>query len=329
MNAFLAIVGDTWRQSRQQVVFIILLVIMLLGTAAVIILPKVIVDESGEKRLGILRSETPWNGPEDDWVDSYAASLMENGGEKVNPFTDKGRKEVLALQIKYRAEAEAKAKAVPRLQRGVEMLAHNYASWIYTIAMALFIAAAAGYFPDLLSAGAVDVVLSKPISRLQLVLGKYCGGLSLLSLAILVSYGIVCVGLGLRLGIWPYRIFLAAPLTIFSAAVLYAILAMVGILWRSTALGMVLGYLLYFVIDLVVPLLVVLVKSGSLENWPWLESAAKATPYVFVNFFILKSVATMSVLNITTVGWAPIATAAAWILASLGLGYWIFRRRNF
>jgi len=53
MNAFWAIVLDTWRQSRQQVVFIIMLIVLALAAIGTIALTTSYEDEEGELEVDV------------------------------------------------------------------------------------------------------------------------------------------------------------------------------------------------------------------------------------------------------------------------------------
>ena len=56
--------------------------------------------------------------------------------------------------------------------------------WLSTIAAALALISTASLFPDFIAAGAIDLYLSKPISRLRLFLTKYLCGLLFVALQI-------------------------------------------------------------------------------------------------------------------------------------------------
>ena len=53
MNAFLAIIGDTWRQSKQQIVFFILAGVLLLTSVCFIGIFRVKTVETGERFISL------------------------------------------------------------------------------------------------------------------------------------------------------------------------------------------------------------------------------------------------------------------------------------
>ncbi len=117
----------------------------------------------------------------------------------------------------------------------------------------------------MLTSGAVDIVLSKPLSRMQIYASKYVGGIFLYAAAIAAFCVLLYIGVGVRTGIFHLRIFYGIPLLMFSAMVLYAILALIGTASRSATLALVLGYVFYVVVDSLI--------SAALTAQPLLEAA--------------------------------------------------------
>ncbi len=329
MSAFWALVVDTWRQSKQQSVFILLLILFALVVGVFVVLPKPMTADDGTPAFGFLWSEKPTKVLANSWADQYEMTLQLRDGTMPNPFNHEERKERAERRKEAEARVDELAREVPVLQRSLEYWAFIAASTLFSIGMMLFIAACSGYFPDMLAAGAVDMVVSKPIDRLRIFLGKYIGGLALFGIAVLVAEGLIILGIGIRFGFWPVRLLLAAPLTLFSAAVMYAILACIGIMRRSSTLAIVLGYVFYVVVDTGVSVLIVIGRTEVGKEVPWLGTTARIMHATFPNFALLKSAAEGCVLTIPNLDWEPLLAAAAWLVGALSLGYWRFRRADF
>ncbi len=56
--------------------------------------------------------------------------------------------------------------------------------WLSWVASILALISTAGIFPELISSGSIDLVLSKPISRLRLFLTQYAAGLLFVTLQV-------------------------------------------------------------------------------------------------------------------------------------------------
>lgn len=379
MKPFLAIVEDTWRQSKQQVVFLILLVLMLLMAAAFIALPKVFTTDEGTEILGLAWQERPQAGLEQTWDAAYRQAVARDLGfekqleapqEKLTEAQRELRRRALELERlrakgasdaemssalaeaeKSRAAAEkktaelreeldrlrdqaqalvdARASGITPLRKGVEVWLSSAAGFLFVLGMWGFVAASAGYFPGMLAAGAVDVLVSKPVWRYQIFLGKYAGGLVLYTAALLVTYLLVFAGVGIRTGVWHLQFLGGMPLTIFSVALLYAIVVLIGVLTRSTALSMIIGYVFYFVIDSLVALVQRLGDLPIADSVEWLEQVSTWSKRLFPGFGRLQAAVEASVVNVPVFESQALVVGLGWLVVCLALAYERFRRIDF
>lgn len=338
-----AVLEDTWQQSKQQAVFIVMLAVMLAALVAGIALPRPIVAADGQKQFGTVLSGEPDRFFARQWVTEYARALM--GGDDASRaialrsvasdrnLTQEQRRErmqSLAREQQRRfEEASAKAVDVPEYQRAVEYYIHFVVGGMFKVTMLLFIAACAGYFPAMLGSGAVDIVLSKPLSRLQIYASRYLGGIVLYTAAIAVFCLLFYLGIGLRTGIFHARIFLGIPLLAFSAMVLYALLALVGTAGRSATMAMVAGYVFYVVIDSVLGWLINMQPMFQQMGWESVATLCGIVRHVLPNFAMMNDMALASLLTMPIFDPVPFAVALAWLLGCFGVGYWIFNRRDY
>jgi ABC-type transport system involved in multi-copper enzyme maturation permease subunit len=122
------------------------------------------------------------------------------------------------------------------------------ASGLFTGIVLFGIFATAGVIPDALERGTVDLYLSKPIARWELLLGKYLG--AVLSIFINVAYFMVGAWLifGIKCQTWDSQIILSTFTTTFMFACLYALVAFIGVLTRNTPVTIILVYLFLFLV---------------------------------------------------------------------------------
>jgi hypothetical protein len=103
----------------------------------------------------------------------------------------------------------------------------------------------ASIIPQTYAAGAIDLLLSKPISRSLLFLTKYAGG----CMFILINAAYVIGGLwliaGLRMGQWSNRLLLCIPVFMFLFAVYYAVSSLAGVVWRNAIVSVVMAVLFW------------------------------------------------------------------------------------
>lgn len=118
--------------------------------------------------------------------------------------------------------------------------------WLSWGATILGLVSTANTFPDLMSDGAIDLVLSKPLTRVKLFLVKYAGALLFMTLQTLVfCFGVFLV-IGLRLGEWNWRILAGAGVVVAFFSYLYAFMTLISILTRSTIAALLFTMLFWF-----------------------------------------------------------------------------------
>lgn len=101
----------------------------------------------------------------------------------------------------------------------------------------------AGVIPDALEKGTVDLYLSKPIARWQLLLGKYLGGVAVMFLNISYFIGGLWLIVGLKVGVWNMRFLAGALIMSYVFASLYAVVTLFGVLTRNMAIAIIAGIL--------------------------------------------------------------------------------------
>jgi ABC-type transport system involved in multi-copper enzyme maturation permease subunit len=326
MGALWAIVADTWRQSRQQVVFLIMLGLLALTVVVTVSLAHTVEvredDGSVVEKVALHGFSESTDMLTMGWSTLYMSTIAAeflDEDESFDPFSEEGQR----LQERMLEVAEHEARTDPK-RRGVETLIFGVGFAIYVISMLLFIAACSGYYPAMLQSGAIDIVLAKPLERWKIFLGKYMGGLALFTAALFGAYALLFLGLGLRTGVYHPAIFQVMPLQLLSAATLFGLIALLGVARGSTALAMIVGYVYYIIVDKIMQFLLFMPFGG--DGW---KSAQKLLRATVPNFVKVRDTALMSVINAPAVDWQPVLVMFAWMLLSLGLGYWIFHRRDY
>ena len=139
---------------------------------------------------------------------------------------------------------DAPPLTLSRVVIAVESVVAGVAYWI-GILLALF--ASASLFPDLQSDGRVELLLSKPIGRLNVLFGHMLGVWSAIGLLAVYLLGGVWVIMSLKTGVWNPRFLLSLLLVVGMFAVMYAAVMLMGVWTESTALGLIVSYGLIFV----------------------------------------------------------------------------------
>jgi hypothetical protein len=111
----------------------------------------------------------------------------------------------------------------------------------------------AGFIPNMLRKGALDLVIAKPIGRVEFLIYKYVGGL--IFFLILVSAAVLgmMLAVGVSTGVWSLPFLSVIPLLTLQFAILYAVSTLFGVLTRNALVAIMatlLAWGLFFVIGL-------------------------------------------------------------------------------
>lgn len=103
-----------------------------------------------------------------------------------------------------------------------------------SIGILLALIATAGFFPALMERGGIEVLLSKPLPRWKLMLGKYIGSLTFMAVQAAIFVLLTFLVAGFRWKVWLPRYFLVVPLMILMFSFLYSVSTLVAVYTRST-----------------------------------------------------------------------------------------------
>ncbi len=117
--------------------------------------------------------------------------------------------------------------------------------WLTWAATILALISTAGIIPDLLSSGTVEMLVSKPIGRIRLLLTKYAFGLLFVALQVAVFALGTFLVFGLKGVMWEPRILLAIPIVLAFYSYLFCMCVLLGLLTRSTVASLLLTLLLW------------------------------------------------------------------------------------
>lgn len=175
-----------------------------------------------------------------------------------------------------------------------------------------------------LEQGRVDLLLSKPLSRPRLLLGHLTG--VWLTVFVLAAYlvGGVWLTLSLKTGVWMPRLLMAIPVITVMFAVMYSVILTIAIASRSPGLGLVVAYGLIFIS----------VILASHEQLVPVLSGTSATAFltfyhILPNFAEVVMVQAQLVEGDDVIGWYPLISSLLFGIATYGIGFLWFSRRDF
>jgi Cu-processing system permease protein len=185
--------------------------------------------------------------------------------------------------------------------------------------------------------GSLELLLSMPISRAELLLGKYLGLAAALASSTVAGFGLVAVVLASRLdlgALYHYLGFMASSVLLGCAFLSLAVMLSVFASDRTRASGLAIA--LWFLFVLVFDLLLLAALVVSEGQWggqalPYLLLLNPADVFRILNIFTLEDVSTL--YGLATVFPPALArpgllglVMAAWIVLPLAIAAYRFRR---
>lgn len=171
--------------------------------------------------------------------------------------------------------------------------------------------------------GSLDLLLALPITRLELLLGKYLGLAAALSLSTLAGFGLVAALLlsqaGMA-GLEPYAGFMASSVLLGLAFLSLAVMLSVLAADRTRASGLAIALWFFFVLVFDLLLLGLLVGAGGETGSAWFAYLLLFNPadvFRILNVFSLDDV--RNLYGLTSI--VPAALAKPWLMALVMLGW--------
>ncbi len=123
--------------------------------------------------------------------------------------------------------------------------------WLSWGAIILALVSTASLIPDFVAAGSIDVVLAKPIKRLQIFGLKILGALLFMLLQVTICAGLAYLLLGIRFDLWFHASLWAIPLLTLQFLFVYVVTVLVGLLTRSPLASQLVTLLFWGMVSIV------------------------------------------------------------------------------
>ncbi len=211
------------------------------------------------------------------------------------------------------------------IQEVVKRTYGTIATFLYTIGMFLAVFASAGLIPSVLEPGRIELVLSKPVTRSHILIGRYLGNLLVVGVNIVLLVSGAWIIFGSKTGIWKIEFLVAIPTTMFVFAVLLAVVMLVGVLFESTAVSTMVPV----VMMILSPLLAQDATVQKLLSSQWSRDLWHGLYAVLPKVFEIGRMTLNIVLREGQVEWWPIWSSGLFAIVVMGCALWRFEQRDF
>jgi ABC-2 type transport system permease protein len=211
---------------------------------------------------------------------------------------------------------------VDRLVRGVY---GGIATFLYTWGMFLAVFASAGLIPSVLEPGRIELLLSKPLSRTHILLGRFAGNVLVITSNVAFLVLGVWTILGVKTGIWSPAFLLSIASTVFIFAVLLSVVVLIGVLFESAALSTMVSVALM----IISPILAQTSMMMRLLSSEWSRNVWRTLYYALPKVYDVGRMTLNAIQSRTFDGYMPIWTSALFGVVVLAAAIAIFARRDF
>ena len=204
---------------------------------------------------------------------------------------------------------------------GAEMFAAGAAYWV-GILLALF--ATGGLIASMLERGQVDLLLTKPLSRSKILIGRLLG-VSVVMLALLIYLlGAVWLVMSIKTGVWNPRFLIAIGIVFIMFMVLYSLITITSVWTGSAPLSLILTFGLLFatLILAIEPLRDQITQPGRGIVIAFYNVLPK---FVDVGAYIVPQLVSGQPVE----SWSPLVSSLAFGIIAYAGAFWLFQRKDF
>jgi len=196
----------------------------------------------------------------------------------------------------------------------------------FFVVFVLLIILSSSFIPAMLEKGHIELLISKPISRANIILGKFIAVTALVF--VILSYLVVVMWLmiSIKSGVWHFPFLYSILWFTLIFAVLYSGIMLVGLLSQSSILSILINLLLLF------PITGILANREGIFNFV----TSEVTKFI-INFFYyvlpkpwdIRSIAIATIEGTPVDDWQPVITSLLFCAAVMAYSIYYFSKKDY
>jgi len=203
-------------------------------------------------------------------------------------------------------------------------------SWVsvilYIWGTFLAIFASSGLIPSVLEPGRISLLLSKPITRPILLLGRYIGNVLIVAANHVYLICSIWLVIGIKTGVWEGRFLLSIAASLFIFSILLCVVTLVGVISESAALSVMVSVAI-MLISTILGQRQLVVRLLSSE---WSRELWQTLYWIVPKVYDLAAVMRQIIVYDREVDWfTPVWTSTIFGAAVLSAALYIFKKRDF
>ncbi len=211
------------------------------------------------------------------------------------------------------------------LTRLVREVHGGIAAFLYTAGLFLAVFASAGLIPTIFEPGRIELLLSKPVARHHILLGRYLGNVLVIAANMFYLVLAIWIIFGVKTGVWTYQFLYSTAITVFVFAILLALVLLVAVLSESA----VVATMVTFGVMLVSPILAQRHVIERLLSSEWSRDTVRYFYFALPKVFEIGRICREIVLGRPVTDWMPVWSSALFGVVILSAGLYSFSRRNY
>jgi len=196
---------------------------------------------------------------------------------------------------------------------------------LFTAGIFLSIFATADIIPKMLSKGSIDLLLSKPLSRIHILIGKYLGALLIVIFNVFYLIGGMWLILSLKTKIWNFGFLSSGLIITVTFSILLALIFFVGLRSRSSGLTIMVVYLVIFLSPLLAQREKILVMIDNVIYRIIISGAY----YILPKIQDLGNICRLLVEGDPVRSWMPLFSSLLFGIGMFALSGLYFARKNY
>jgi len=200
------------------------------------------------------------------------------------------------------------------------------AALLFTAGIFLALFATSSLVRSFLQKGSIDLLISKPLSRFQILLGRYLGAVAVVAFNIAYMMIFSWLVLSLKTGIWNMGFLYAGGMIIITFAILFALMTFLSVLVQSGPFALMITY---FLILFLSPLLLARDNIYALLSSKYYGYALDGLYHFLPKTAELGNITKQLVTLEPITSWLPFWTSLLFGILMFASASFVFSRKNF
>lgn len=215
------------------------------------------------------------------------------------------------------------AEGVKDLVIGFQVFIFDFS---YYLVITFCLISVSSFIPSMLEKGNIDLLLSKPISRSNIIIAKFLGGILLVFISLIYLLGSVWLILSLKSGFWNFSFLYAIFGLTLSFAIIFSFTIFIGLISQSTILSILTSIFL----------LIICFFLANREAGIFVLVSNEIAQFI-LNFlyYVLPKTSDINKITVDVItkkeveSYMPVITSVLFMLVTLSASIFYFRKKDY